>query len=188
MTAHRYSIKITSAIFCLLLVAPCCFASSATYKMDIELREAKKCARVIPYFERKLGIPTGILHSIALQESGKKHSKHNITSVWPWAVNSSGKSYYFDNKRQAVKFVEQQIQKGKDNIDVGCMQINLKAHPEAFRDVEHAFSPRRNVEYGARFLKQNYAALGSWSKAVGRYHSKNALKAKKIPTARNGDS
>jgi hypothetical protein len=56
-------------------------------------------------------------------------------------------------------------------MDVGCMQINMMYHGDAFTSIEQAFDPAANVAYAARFLKQLYAKMGSWHEAAGRYHS-----------------
>jgi hypothetical protein len=51
------------------------------------------------------------------------------------------------------------------------MQISLTFHPDAFRDMDQAFDPASNADYGARFLTQLYAKTNSWPKAVELYHS-----------------
>lgn len=144
---------------------------SAFAAIDKEVAESLKCTRMFPYHEKKHNIPADTLHSIALKESGKSHSQHKIRVVWPWAVNVGGQSHYFDSKREAVLFVRKQMLSGKENIDVGCMQINLKHHPKAFVSLEHAFDPRMNVAYGAEFLKSKHEQLGCWHKAIAHYHS-----------------
>jgi soluble lytic murein transglycosylase-like protein len=94
-------------------------------------------------------------------------------SAWPWTVNVEGKGFYFNSKKEAVFFVRKQLQEGKTSIDVGCMQINLKHHPEAFVKLEQAFNPRHNIGYAASFLVKKFAELGSWGKAIAHYHSAN---------------
>ena len=74
----------------------------------------------------------------------------------------------------AVRELQKQ---GVENIDVGCMQINLKYHPEAFDSIEDALDPRKNVAYAADFLKRNYQETKSWGEAATRYHSKTVHKA-----------
>ncbi|GAB4165988.1 MAG: hypothetical protein Tsb006_5490 [Rickettsiaceae bacterium] len=139
--------------------------------MDREIMESKKCSGVFSYFEKRYNLPPNILHAISLQETQKAHSKHNINVVWPWTINVEGKGFHFRNKNEALRFVKAQMREGKSSIDVGCMQINLKYHPDAFVSLEQAFSPRRNVAYAARLLRQHYEKHGSWKKAVGYYHS-----------------
>jgi hypothetical protein len=139
--------------------------------MDAEFAESHKCSRMFPYFEKTHQIPPDTLHSIALKESGKKHTEYKIRVVWPWTVNVEGKGYHFNTKREAIFFVRKQIIQGKENIDVGCMQINLKHHLAAFNSLNQAFDPEQNVAYGAKFLKEKYDQLGSWHKAIAYYHS-----------------
>jgi soluble lytic murein transglycosylase-like protein len=141
--------------------------------VDKEIIESDKCSRIIPYFEQKYQIPRNTLYSIALKESGKKHSKHKIAVIWPWTVNVEGTGYFFNTKKEAILFVKRQIIMAKESIDVGCMQINLKHHLGAFDSLNQAFDPKYNVEYGAKFLKAKYEQLGSWHKAIAHYHSAN---------------
>jgi|GEM_PF-949646 len=160
-------IKIIFKICVLSILAPfCAFAA-----IDKEVAESFKCTRMFPYYEKKLSIPADTLHSISLKESGKSHSQHKIRVVWPWTVNVEGQGHYFNSKREAVLFVRKQLLSGKESIDVGCMQINLKHHPKAFVSLEHAFDPRMNVAYGAEFLKSKHVQLGCWHKAIAHYHS-----------------
>lgn len=147
------------------------FSSLSLASIDYELNESKKCSGMFAYFERKLQLPKDSLHAISLQETGRKHSKHEIRIVWPWTINVEGKGYHFRTKREAVRFAKAQLRAGKESIDIGCMQINLKHHPEAFNSLEQAFSPKINIAYGAMFLRQKYDQLGSWDKAIGHYHS-----------------
>ncbi|MFV0251392.1 MAG: lytic transglycosylase domain-containing protein [Rickettsia aeschlimannii] len=138
---------------------------------DPEIAESFKCSKLFPYFEKKFNIPSNTLHSIALKESGKKHTTRKIRVVWPWTVNVEGKGYYFNTKREAVSFVRIELIKGRESIDVGCMQINLRHHSGAFNSLEQAFDPNNNIRYGAKFLRSKYDQLGSWHKAIAHYHS-----------------
>jgi len=167
---HFLFIKQSKRIFCIILISFNIIPNSFAL-VDREVAESLKCSRMFSYFERKLLIPLDTLHSIALKESGKSHSKHKIRIVWPWTVNVEGKGYFFDSKLDAISFVKRQIFEGKTSIDIGCMQINLKHHPEAFLSLEHAFDPRKNIAYGATFLKSKYEQLGCWHKAIAHYHS-----------------
>jgi hypothetical protein len=146
---------------------------SAFGKTDPEILESSKCSNIFSYFEKRYNIPKDTLHSISLRETQKAHSKHKIAIVWPWTitVNPTGKGYHFKSKNEAIKFAKAQLATGKGSIDVGCMQINLKHHPDAFNSIEQAFSPRSNVAYGAKFLKEKYTQHGKWKSAIGSYHS-----------------
>ena len=61
--------------------------------------------------------------------------------------------------------------KGRRSIDVGCMQVNLFHHPNAFPDLETAFDPGANAAYAARFLSSLYGISKNWNLAVAAYHS-----------------
>ena len=56
-------------------------------------------------------------------------------------------------------------------MDVGCTQINLMYHPNAFASLDDAFDPERNAAYAARFLTDLFHQAGSWPHAAAAYHS-----------------
>ncbi len=90
---------------------------------------------------------------------------------WPWTVNAEGQGYFYDSKAQAVAAVQGMQRQGVRSIDVGCMQISLLYHPDAFASLEQAFEPAINADYGGRFLAQLHDQANSWPKAVEMYHS-----------------
>jgi hypothetical protein len=57
------------------------------------------------------------------------------------------------------------------SIDVGCLQVNLMYHPDAFASLEDAFDPGHNADYAAHFLNTLYADSHDWKQAIGAYHS-----------------
>lgn len=158
-------------IFLVILIG-----ANGVYAFDYELNEARKCTNLYHRFEQKLKLPGDTLYAIGLHETSKIHSKHKTPIAWPWTVNFKGKSHYFNSKKEAKDFVKAKIRAGETNMDVGCMQVNLKHHPDAFRSIDHAFTPRYNVAYAANFLVTKYNKLGSWGKAIAHYHSANPTK------------
>lgn len=121
--------------------------------------------------ERLYGIPARLLHAISLAESGRYDSSSRTLRAWPWTVMAEGRGRYLSNRQEAVAEVRALQAKGIRNIDVGCMQVNLRAHPDAFETVENAFEPAKNVAYAARFLSSLYDTTGDWTLAASYYHS-----------------
>ncbi len=120
---------------------------------------------------RHRGLPEGLLHAIALTESAYRPEGLRAVVPWPWTINSPKGSFYLESRRQAVAKVEELRALGVSNIDVGCMQVNLHYHPDAFRSIDDAFHPASNVGYAARFLRDLDRDLPTMFDAVGRYHS-----------------
>ncbi|MBN9343584.1 MAG: hypothetical protein BGO76_04955 [Caedibacter sp. 38-128] len=123
------------------------------------------------HIENKHQIPAGLLNAIAKVESGRWSEKEKQLVSWPWVIHAKGEGHYFPTKELAIEAVKNLQAQGIKNIDVGLMQINLLYHPDAFETLDHAFDPKHNIEYAARFLeglKQNH---NSWQKAVAYYHS-----------------
>ncbi len=119
-------------------------------------------------------LPKDMLAGIAITESGRTDPSSKAKVAWPWTVTSGGEGQYFPTKAAAIAEVKRLRAKGVENIDVGCMQINLKYHPDAFASLSDAFDPETNVRYAARFLKELRQAGNGWSDAVRRYHSADA--------------
>lgn len=129
------------------------------------------CSDQTARFERLYGIPSQLLDAISIVESGRFDQTRKATLAWPWTVTANGEGKYFPSKAEAVAEVRRLKGQGVRNIDVGCMQVNLKHHPEAFSDLEEAFEPVANVAYAARFLKGLFEATGHWPTAASYYHS-----------------
>lgn len=127
------------------------------------------CGIFVKKFEREYAIPTHLLRAISLAESGRKIKGQVV--AWPWTINAEGVPYVFQNKAEAIRKTQELLDAGISSIDVGCMQINLKHHPKAFKNLEEAFNPAQNVAYAARFLLQKMRQLGDWNQAVAHYHS-----------------
>ena len=131
------------------------------------------CAKATNRIERQEGIPRQLLRAISKAESGRYHEGKQLVMAWPWTVMAEGRGRYLDSKEAAIAEVEGLRARGIRNIDVGCMQVNLRAHPNAFASLEDAFDPLTNVTYAASFLKTLAAEQGSWAKAAAYYHSQN---------------
>jgi hypothetical protein len=138
---------------------------------QVAQNERKTCAEPIRRQERAAGIPNQLLAAVALAESGRWDKTDSASFAWPWTVTAEGKGQFFATKAEAIEQVKQLRARGVRNIDVGCMQINLMHHRDAFADLEEALDPQANVAYATSFLKQLFEQSRSWITAVGNYHS-----------------
>lgn len=129
------------------------------------------CDSYFAFYEKQYGVPAGLLRSVALVESGRYYAKKGEKVPWPWTINIEGEGSTYDTKAEAIAAVQQAQKQGKRSIDVGCMQINLKWHPDVFSNLEQAFAPHHNIAYAAEFLKGLKNDKGSWEEAVAHYHS-----------------
>lgn len=138
---------------------------------DPSLATAQECTRHLPTMERLYNIPAHWLAAIASTESGRYSPALRLSVPWPWTINVGGKGYWFDSKQEAVQAVQYYQSKGIKSIDVGCMQVNLMYHGQAFSNLSQAFEPIYNIAYAAKFLRENYNTMNSWTKATAAYHS-----------------
>jgi hypothetical protein len=132
---------------------------------------ANSCSHHFEQYEKEFDLPKNLLSSVSIVETGRWDKNKKSLNSWPWTVNNAGKSYFFDNKQEAIDFVSTLIMKGHRNIDVGCMQVNLKHHPYAFENLYQAFEPKYNIAYAASLIKKLHSNSASWVSAIAQYHS-----------------
>lgn len=107
-----------------------------------------------------------ILTAIALKETGRKDK------FWPWSINFAGKSYYLQDRKQAIEVAKYLIKLGHTNFDTSVMQVNWKWHGHRFSSIDAAFDPITNIRVAEQILVEHFNATGSWRDAIARYHSK----------------
>jgi hypothetical protein len=120
---------------------------------------------------RMTGMPANLLTAISFVESGRWDPDRREKTAWPWTVTSGGEGHFYRSKQEAIAAVKKLQSKGVRNIDVGCMQINLYYHGEAFPTLNEAFDPGANVAYAVSFLEALHRETKSWETAATRYHS-----------------
>jgi len=131
------------------------------------------CAPAIVAAEKTVRLPLRLLGAIAEVESGRLDDAGHVRP-WPWTINAEGAGQFFATKQQAIDAVRALQARGISSIDVGCMQVNLMHHPDAFASLDEAFDPTANALYAARFLNTLYGMSGSWLQATAAYHSQTA--------------
>ncbi len=138
---------------------------------EINRLNSKICRQAIENAEEGRRLPFGILQAISLAESGRWNKQTREKFAWPWTVTAHGKGKFYPTRAAAIAAVRQLKADGVRNIDVGCMQINLYYHPEAFDSLEEAFDPAANSGYAADLLSRLRKAHRSLTRAVAFYHS-----------------
>lgn len=129
------------------------------------------CAEAVAAVERSERMPGMLMHAVSLVESGRWSADQKATVAWPWTIYADGQGKFFPTKAAAIDAVKKLQARGIRVIDVGCMQVNLYHHPDAFASLEAAFDPMTNAAYAARFLKRLRGKQGTWAYAVGQYHN-----------------
>jgi hypothetical protein len=151
-------------------LAACCLAilgiaSTAQARSAVDCEQAGRAA------EQQFGVPPGLLLAIGRVESGRWDAGLGRVVPWPWTVDVEGEGRQFDNSSDAVNATRAAQAAGRHSVDVGCFQVSLLHHPDAFADLDQAFDPQANAQYAARFLASLQARLGNWQDATAAYHS-----------------
>lgn len=164
---YRTPILLLGALLALLCAA----------KPALALEDALACGQETARQEQLQAIPDRLLHAISLVESGRWDAERRATLAWPWTVMAEGEGRFLPSKEAAIAEVRKLQARGVRNIDVGCMQVNLLAHPDAFATLDDAFEPRTNVAYAGRFLNDLHNQDGDWGQAGAHYHSQTPSEA-----------
>jgi hypothetical protein len=129
------------------------------------------CRAAAVAFEQSAKLPPGLLLAIGQVESGRVDVTTGEINPWPWATNNAGEGHYFSSAQEAVAWVVAAQALGNQSIDVGCFQVNLHYHPDAFASLADAFDPSANARYAANLLNRLHDQSGSWPLAIALYHS-----------------
>jgi hypothetical protein len=147
-----------------------CTSASAFEADSAQASGGALCLSAIRAAERTAQLPAKLLDAIGTVESGRPDERKGLIP-WPWTVNIAGTGRFFETKAEAISAVQAARAEGVQSIDVGCMQVNLMYHPEAFASLDQAFDPKANAVYAAGFLNRLFIKTGNWSKAIAAYHS-----------------
>ncbi len=151
-------------------------ASRALNAAAVDAAPAREVCRIAARAAgERWGIPRGLLLAIAQVETGRRVAGRGTAEPWPWSANAENRALFFPTQAEAVAWTKEALLRGVGSIDSGCLQVNLQQHPDAFASVEEAFNPARNADYAARFLLRLFHETGSWSTAVGWYHSRTPM-------------
>jgi len=176
-SSMRHLRKTALALCALLGVAVSHWSMAAQAMPARGFSEGHLCRAAITEAERGANLPRGLLQAIGRVESGRRDPETGHFAPWPWTINAEGEGKYFPTREAAIAHVRQLQARGVRIIDVGCMQINLHHHPNAFASLEQAFDPLTNARYAARFLTELNAGRGDWRQAAGHYHSQTPERA-----------
>lgn len=153
-----------------MLILAVLLAMPSLARADLPAAPFAQCRAAIAAAERSTGVPDRLMQAIATVESGRRDASGTV-SAWPWTINAEGVGSWFASKAEAMAAVTALRARGVQSIDVGCMQVNLMYHADAFSSLEEAFDPAANALYAGRFLQTLLAKTGSWPGAAAGYHS-----------------
>lgn len=165
-------LSVTVGVAVIMLATASVALAATTFTKAQEARGFALCERATARWERISNVPSKLLTAISLAESAKWSKQQKRVRAWPWTVTSGGPGSYFPTKAAAMAEVRRLQSMGVENIDVGCMQVNLHYHGHEFNSASDAMDPDINVAYAARFLTRLRNDADSWGEAAGYYHSK----------------
>lgn len=132
------------------------------------VRDGDECTEQAVAVERERDVPSGLLHAMALAESGQDGKPH------PYAIRIGRKSFYPPSEQQALKLLRGKRGKLDRKANVGCMQLSLAGYGWTFAPPERILDPGANMRMAAEYLVDWKEAYGSWSAALARYQGGTA--------------
>jgi hypothetical protein len=116
-------------------------------------------------------LPAGLLNAIATVESGKLNPQNGAEKPWPWTIDANGAGSMYPTEQAAEQAAAGFEAAGITSLDIGCLQVNMAQHPDAFQTLAQAFDPAANANYAAMFLASLERKFENWPQAVAAYHS-----------------
>lgn len=115
------------------------------------------------------GVPSEVLYSVALQESGTRIRGQLVP--WPWTLNVAGSGYRFATRDDACKaLMVALVTAGPSRVDVGLGQTNMGANGHRYSSPCEGLDPYKNLTVTAQILAEQKARGGDWITAAGHYH------------------
>lgn len=146
---------------------------------DVGLPASSRCerapgARCSAWMEAATEFSVNVLalYAVAIRETGVRWTD-GFVRPWPWTLNSpSTGPLFFRTYEESVHALRMLLARGEENIDVGVMQINLRAHKSRVSDPATLLLLRNNIHVGAQILREQLTAhREDWTVAFARYHS-----------------
>lgn len=122
------------------------------------------CVSYAAETERELGIPAGILASIAMVESGGGGDPN------PYIMSINGRPVFAKSATDAAKRLRDKKGRLAASAYIGCMQISLHVHKSQFSSLDEIVDPRENIRYAGRLLLRLHGEEGNWRSAIARYN------------------
>ncbi len=160
------------------VIAPVILAPADVPPTGVPQPARSACEQAGRQAETAAGLPRGLLLAIGRVESGRYSATLDRMAPWPWTVDIAGTGVLFATRAAALTAIRTALASGQSNIDAGCFQVNLRAHPDAFPDLRTALDPAANAQFAAGFLASLHARLGTWPAAAAAYHSETAALAR----------
>ena len=126
--------------------------------------DADLCDQSIEQVAASSSVPRDIIYKVARLESGRNVGGRYVS--WPWSLNNGGEGHFFNNSSTALSKLSKLRAQGKTNIDVGCMQLNLRWHAKYFDSEEQMMNPLDNVRYAAGYLESGRIVICSADWAI----------------------
>lgn len=113
-----------------------------------------------------------MLYAVALAESAYSSDTPGFIAPSCLAIRAS-KPYYPKNRTEAREILERFIP-GKENVDIGCMQISWRWHGKRFKSPEQLLDPATNISAASSILRNSIDSVpGQLALGIGRYHHWN---------------
>ena len=151
-------------------------AARPAAKRAFMVRQSALCLSAATDSEQRYHLPHGLLAAISRVETGRPMPVTNDRQPWPWSVNADGETLFFDTRAEAIAETQFRLNQtrtgnGPHFVDIGCVQVDISIHRNAFATLADAFNPATNADYAARLMTSLHRKGADWKAASQNYHS-----------------
>lgn len=138
-----------------------------------------ECEAAIARAEQSWRLPEHLMQAMGLVEAGKQQGPRGLKVIWPWTLNVDGKAMLFPTREKAAAALRSHWQRGTRNIDVGCLQVNMRWNGRAFSDPEVYLDPILNAQWAGWRLSQLSREGKTLTDMVMSYHMPDSRKSER---------
>lgn len=148
----------------LLLLLICVFLPNLTMA-----RAQANCDAIVEQAAQKFDVPAGLMSAMSrvlLEQSDTRQ----MVQTTPWAIKQGAHVLTFETAADMEAELENLILNGDEDLNLGCMQLNLIWHGDHFHSLQDMMHPTKSADYAAKVLSELYKEHGSWQKTIRAFH------------------
>jgi len=131
------------------------------------------CEHAIAAAAGRAGLPEGLILAMGRVEAGWKGRIH------PWTLGIEGRAERYEAREDMIARLTELQAAEITNVDIGCLQINLRWHGLGRLDPSALVEPMHNAAYASAYLVALLRETGGdIDRAVGLYHTRDPRRAR----------
>lgn len=132
-------------------------------------RAQVNCDRIVEQAAQRHNVPAGLMSAMSRALLAKTDRPQMMPNS-PWTISLGSNVVAYDSAAEMEAQLENLIMEGEEDLNLGCMQLNLIWHGDHFYSLQDMINPEHSAEYAASVLSDLHNEYGSWQRAIRIFH------------------